>query len=61
MVRRNPLLVGFGIATPERARDLSQDADGVIIGSALIRKILDSADAAELRAWVRQFKNALRQ
>jgi tryptophan synthase alpha chain len=61
IVRQNPLLVGFGISSPERAWELSRDADGVIIGSALIRKILESADAAGLRAWVRRFKNALRE
>ena len=35
-VARTPLAVGFGIATPEQARNVAGLADGVIIGSALI-------------------------
>ncbi len=61
IVRRNPLLVGFGISTPESARELAHEADGVIIGSALIRRIHESTDPEGLRMWVRQFKNALNQ
>jgi tryptophan synthase alpha chain len=58
-VRRNPLLVGFGISSPERARELSRDADGVIIGSALIRKIARWAGADDMSGWVRRYKDAL--
>jgi tryptophan synthase alpha chain len=36
-VRRHPLMVGFGIATPEDARAAAAHADGVIIGSALVK------------------------
>lgn len=32
-----PLCVGFGISTPEQARQASQLADGVIVGSALVK------------------------
>jgi tryptophan synthase alpha chain len=34
-----PILVGFGVSRPEQARLLSQVADGVIVGSALVRKL----------------------
>ncbi len=33
-----PLAVGFGIATPEQARQVAQMADGVVVGSALVRQ-----------------------
>lgn len=32
-----PVLVGFGVSTPEQARDMAALADGVIVGSALVR------------------------
>jgi tryptophan synthase alpha chain len=32
-----PLAVGFGISTPEQAAQVAQIADGVIVGSALVR------------------------
>jgi tryptophan synthase alpha chain len=36
-VKKNPLLVGFGISTPDDARRIAALSDGVIIGSALIK------------------------
>ncbi len=32
-----PLLVGFGVAEPAQARNLAQHADGVVVGSALVK------------------------
>lgn len=58
-VRRNPLMVGFGISSPETARELARDADGVIIGSALIRTLRESTDPRDVEAWVRPFKDAI--
>ncbi|MBN1372413.1 MAG: tryptophan synthase subunit alpha [Anaerolineaceae bacterium] len=42
-----PLAVGFGIATPEHARQVGQLADGVIVGSALVDAIGKAADPVE--------------
>ena len=39
-----PVVVGFGIATPEHARELAPYADGVVVGSALVQCIADSPD-----------------
>jgi len=36
-----PVLVGVGISTPEQAAEVCSVADGVIVGSALIRRLLD--------------------
>ncbi|MDR1256559.1 MAG: tryptophan synthase subunit alpha, partial [Spirochaetaceae bacterium] len=32
-----PLAVGFGVTTPEQAADIARIADGVIVGSAIVR------------------------
>jgi tryptophan synthase alpha chain len=37
-----PVAVGFGISTPEEAKEMAQAADGIIVGSALV-KIIDTA------------------
>jgi tryptophan synthase alpha chain len=57
--KKNPVLVGFGITTPSEARRASQNADGVIVGSALIQKIAQGGTAMEMSHWVRQLKDAL--
>lgn len=36
-----PVAVGLGVSTPEQAREVAGYADGVIIGSALIKELLD--------------------
>jgi len=44
-----PVCVGFGIRTPDAARDIAAHADGAVVGSALIdalRATLDSGDRA---------------
>jgi tryptophan synthase alpha chain len=35
-----PIAVGLGVSTPEQAKEVAQYADGVIIGSALIKELL---------------------
>ncbi len=50
---QTPLAVGFGISTPEQARAVGQAADGVIVGSALIRRVgqaLEQGDNPALAA-----------
>ncbi len=42
-----PLAVGFGISTPEQARAVGQLADGVIVGSALIKAAGQGDDPAQ--------------
>jgi tryptophan synthase alpha chain len=34
---KKPVAVGFGISTPEQAKEVSRFADGVIVGSAVVR------------------------
>lgn len=39
-----PVAVGFGVKTAEQARIIGMDADGVVVGSALVSAIKDSLD-----------------
>jgi tryptophan synthase alpha chain len=39
-----PVAVGFGISTPEQAATVGRLADGVIIGTRLVREVADAAD-----------------
>ena len=40
-----PVIVGFGISTAEHVRRVCSVADGAIIGSALVRRIMETQDA----------------
>lgn len=40
-----PVVVGFGISTAEQVRLVCSVADGAIIGSALVRRIMEAEDA----------------
>lgn len=40
-----PVAVGFGVKTAEQARIIGMDADGVVVGSALVSAIKESLDA----------------
>jgi tryptophan synthase alpha chain len=54
-----PAAVGFGIGTPEQAAAVGEVADGVIIGSRLVRAVAD-ADAGGAGAATRDFLRACR-
>lgn len=41
-----PVCVGFGVSTPDQAARVAQLADGVVVGSALVRAADESVDAA---------------
>ena len=57
---RVPLYVGFGISDAERARQAVRHADGVIIGSALVRLIQSAASSSEANAKVDRFLRGVR-
>lgn len=63
---RLPIVVGFGISTPEQARAVAGFADGVVVGSAAVR-VVEEARAAgrdpvpDLEAFVASLRDALGQ
>jgi tryptophan synthase alpha chain len=56
-----PTAVGFGIGTPEQASAVGRIADGVIIGSRLVRVAGEAPDAAEAARAVSKFLGATRR
>ena len=52
-----PVAVGFGVSTAEHAAHVAQMADGVVVGSAVVRR---QADLDELRAFVGELASAVR-
>ena len=53
-----PLLVGFGISTPERAAEAAALTDGIVVGSRAVEVAADGGPAA-LRAYVASLRRAL--
>ncbi len=56
-----PALMGFGIATPEQAAAVSATADGVIVASAIMRRLLEGASVDEAGAFVAELRKAIDQ
>jgi tryptophan synthase alpha chain len=54
-----PVLLGVGISTPEQAAQAAASADGVIVGSALVRRLLDGGGPEEAASFVRTLREAL--
>ena len=44
---RVPVAVGLGVSTADQAAEIATYADGVIVGSAFVRKLLDAASPAQ--------------
>jgi tryptophan synthase alpha chain len=47
-----PVVAGFGISSPEMARTAGEHADGVVVGSALVRITLDNPPAEAIKKGV---------
>lgn len=48
-----PIIVGFGINTPERAENIASISDGAVVGSAIVSQIGAGKPAAEVLAFVK--------
>jgi tryptophan synthase alpha chain len=58
-----PVAVGFGIGTPEQAATVGTVADGVIVGSRLVRAVAEARDpkaaAADVSSFIAETRKAL--
>jgi len=63
-ITKLPIAVGFGISKPQQAREIARFADGVVIGSAVVRLIDENKNNPDLVGivsnYAREIKNALR-
>ncbi len=57
-----PVAIGFGISTPEQAKKYSQLADGVIVGSAIVKLVAEHGENAPqfVYDYVKSMKDAIR-
>ena len=49
-----PVVVGFGIKTPEKSREIAAVADGCVVGSAIVARIGDGQAPSEVLDYVGQ-------
>ena len=55
-----PLVMGVGISTPAHAEAIAPLADGVIVGSALVRRVLEASTPEEAAASLHEAVAAFR-
>lgn len=58
-VTDRPVLVGVGVSTPEQAVEVCTEADGVVMGSALVRRLLEGGGPEGAAAFVGELRAAL--
>ncbi len=58
---RLPIAVGFGVSTPDDAEQVAAMADGVIVGTAIVKQIAAHQQKPEMVATVAAFVGSLKQ
>jgi tryptophan synthase alpha chain len=58
-VTDKPLAVGFGISGPDQAAQVAAIADGVIVGSAVLRRAAEADGVDQVRAFVAELRQAV--
>lgn len=57
---KKPVCIGFGVSSPNQVRQIGRFADGVIVGSAIVRKIKDNLGRPDLIKRVSAFVSNLK-
>ena len=55
-----PVCAGFGVSTPQQVKKIHQAADGVIVGSAIVKKIKENINRTDLTKRVSAFVSHLK-
>ena len=58
-VTDKPVLIGVGVSDPEQAAEIAAVADGVVVGSAIIRRILDGGSVDQAAEFVASLREGL--
>ncbi|HTP30216.1 MAG TPA: tryptophan synthase subunit alpha [Anaeromyxobacteraceae bacterium] len=60
-----PVVVGFGVSTPAQAAEVARNADGVVVGSAIVSRVAEKgsrkARAERVKRFVRSLKRAMKR
>jgi tryptophan synthase alpha chain len=54
-----PVCVGVGVSTPAQAAEVCEVADGVVVGSALVRRLLEGGGPEGAASFVRSLREAI--
>jgi tryptophan synthase alpha chain len=54
-----PVCVGVGVSTPDQAAQVCEVADGVVVGSALVRRLLEEQGPEGAAAFIGSFRAAI--
>ena len=58
-VTDRPVLVGVGVGTPQQAAEVCQVADGAVVGSAIVARMLEGSGPEGVAGLVAEFRAAL--
>lgn len=58
-ITENKILTGFGISSPEDAKEYSQHCSGVIVGSAVIKSLISDSTGKSASQFVKNIKNSI--
>jgi tryptophan synthase alpha chain len=54
-----PACIGIGVSTPDQAKTVCEVADGVVVGSALVRRLLEGVGPEGAAEFVGALRQAL--
>ena len=54
-----PIAVGFGISNPKQARQVAASSDAIVVGSAIVSRVAELGDAAEMPVQVADYVRGL--